>query len=312
MNAQYRTIRVHRRVPLVARDGVVEIFARIGPVPLADDDIPLETLGTRRRLPRQLSRRDPVGPIGERGQHAFLAEPVEVGVHVSAAVDARPQPAVPRRRRGIERAQTRRHLARRLVAHLVARRARAGLDVVDPVGLAPHRFRDAIALGPGAGELTLVRDTEHGVPIIRRVVVRRRFGIRRHNGRQIQNLARDALRARRIDQPVSPHEHAVVGLRQVGHDIPATIVGDDGLDQPRRQVGRFSRDPHSRFGSLAARHHTADVVAVDPDRAAVLRDGPSVRDSQEHCEATHEHSQRKHFLRRHGVCDLLPIASYRR
>ncbi len=72
---------VHGRIPLVARDVVMQIDLRIGPVPHRDDDVPLLALRTRRSGSRQLSVGNPVGPVRVHRQRALAANLVEAGAH---------------------------------------------------------------------------------------------------------------------------------------------------------------------------------------------------------------------------------------
>ena len=65
-----RTVRVHGRIALVARDLVVEIDLRIGPVPHRDDDVALAALRPRRRRRRQLAGGNPIGPVARTSPSA--------------------------------------------------------------------------------------------------------------------------------------------------------------------------------------------------------------------------------------------------
>ena len=58
-----RPVRVHGRIALVARDLVVQVRLRIGPVPHRDDDVALAALRARRRRGRQLAAGDAIGPV---------------------------------------------------------------------------------------------------------------------------------------------------------------------------------------------------------------------------------------------------------
>ena len=64
---------VHRRIILVAGDGVMQIDFRIGPVPESDHDVPLLTLRTRRSGRWQLSMGNAVGPVRVHRQRALTA-----------------------------------------------------------------------------------------------------------------------------------------------------------------------------------------------------------------------------------------------
>ncbi len=75
---------VHGRITLVARDLVVQIDLRIGPVPQRDDDVALPALRTRRSGGRQLSMGNAVGPVRIHRQRALTANLVEAGTHPAA------------------------------------------------------------------------------------------------------------------------------------------------------------------------------------------------------------------------------------
>src|SRR5258707_10679830 len=104
------------------------------------------------------------------------------------------------------------NLVRGLVAHLMTRPTAIGFQNMQPLTLAFHVFRDAIAFGPGAGELAFVRHTEQGKPINGRVVFRCCTRVRRHCRSQIDNLARHRLRRRGIHEPVAAHPYLIVDI----------------------------------------------------------------------------------------------------
>src|SRR5207244_2749889 len=83
--------------------------------------------------------------------------------------------------RGFRIARPGKHLrnrARRLAAHLMAARAAVGVDdVADPLALALDVGRDAVALFAGAGEIALRRHLHQRVPVLCRVVLRRRSSV---------------------------------------------------------------------------------------------------------------------------------------
>ena len=131
-----RPVRVHRRIAFVARDLVVQIDLRIGPVPHRDDDVALAALRPRRRDGRQLAPRNPIGPVGPHRQRTRAADLREASAHAAAGL-AGLDAAIPRGAWSVERAEVLGDLARRLVAHLMAAGAAVGVDdVANPFALA--------------------------------------------------------------------------------------------------------------------------------------------------------------------------------
>ena len=65
-------------------------------------------------------------------------------------------------------------------------------------------------------------------------------------------LARLRPHPRRIDETVAAHPDLVIGLRQVGNDIAAFIVGDDDLGEAGRQIGGLGDDPDAGLRLLSA------------------------------------------------------------
>ena len=144
--------------------------------------------------------------------------------------------------------------------------AASGLHVPQPVSLALHVRRDAVALWSRTGELALVRRPEQGIPVAGRVVVRRRGGIGRYYRGQVQGVAGRGFDLGRIHQPVAAHPHAVVRFWKVGQHVAPTIISDDDLDELGGQIGRFRDHPDPRFRSRRAGDDPAEIVAVDADR----------------------------------------------
>ena len=244
----------------------MEIRLRIGPVPLRDDDVALDALRPRRRR-RQLAAGDAVGPVGEHRQRAVLAHRVEAAGHLRAGLSRLNAP-LPGLRRTVERAERLRDLARPFGAELVTRGAAARLQAANPVGLALDVRRDAVAARRVAGELALLRHADQREPVAGGIVLGRRARIRRRDRRQVQGLARRRLHLRRVDQAVAADPDVVGGFRQIGEQVAAAIVGDDDLDELRRQIGRFRDHPDAGLGSLRGRDDAADVVGVDANRIA--------------------------------------------
>ena len=162
----------------------------------------------------------------------------------------------------MERTETLGDLPRGLGADLMAS---AAAHLVEPIGLALHFLRNAVALGACAGELALVRHLCQRIPVAGRIVFRRRARVRRRHSGQVQNLAGAGLHLRRIDQPVAAHPHVVGRFRKIRYQVAAPIVGDHDPGELGGQVSRFRDHPDARLGPAWAAHHPAKVVVVDPD-----------------------------------------------
>ncbi len=131
-----RSVGVHPRVALVAGNLVVQVVARIRPVPQRDDDVALAALRARRRGLRQLAAGNAISPVGVHRQRALAAHLREAVAHPGARL-ARLDAAIPRGGAGVEHAKALRNFARRLVAERMAASAAVGVDdVANPLALA--------------------------------------------------------------------------------------------------------------------------------------------------------------------------------
>src|SRR6266699_3126251 len=131
VRAQFRrsidqAVGVERGIPFISGDLIVKIGLGIGPVPLADDYVPLHTLWSRRSQ-WQFPGGESIGPIREHGQGSLRAKLCEAVDHVVASL-ARQQAPSPRGCRGIEMANALRNFSRSLVAHLMTRPAAIRLE----------------------------------------------------------------------------------------------------------------------------------------------------------------------------------------
>jgi len=248
------SVRVHRRRAVVGRGDIGPAAGGQRPVPQGDDDVAFDAGRTRRRR-RIRAGRDAIGPVGVR--LPLRAHPLEVGGHARPVRSDRHVviPCVEARR---IRAEVLRHLARRRVAHLMARVARLGFE--------QHVLVGHVAYGN-------LHETE---PVIGRIDLRGCACVGRDDGFEIEPLSRPRRDPRRIHQPVPAHEHLVAGSRQIRHDVATLIVGDDDPGELRRQVAGLRDHPHAGFGTFRARDDAADVVGVDCDRGA----GPLLRAGQ--------------------------------
>src|SRR5262249_31014873 len=147
-------VRIDERIALVARDLVVQVHLRIGPVPHRHDDVALFALRSRRYGVRELAARDPIGPVGPHAERALAAHLREPRTHAAAAGLSRLNATIPRVGRCLETPERLRDLARGLVPHLVAARAAIRVDhVADPLALTLDGLGDAVALRARAREI---------------------------------------------------------------------------------------------------------------------------------------------------------------
>ena len=230
------------------------------PVAQRDDDVALDALRPRRLGKRQLALRHALGPVAEILERHAAELAGGDGHHVLAGLAgldaAHPGFLVRLDRVHVEL----RNRAGRELAELMAADAAVVLHAVEIVGdLHVRRTR------PCCRRLR-IRDLHHRVPVDRRIVFRRRRLVRRRHRGQIELLAGLALHLRRVDEAVAAHPDVVVGLRQIGDDVAALIVGDDDLDVAHRQVARFRDHPDAGLRTLRPAHDAADVVVVDGHR----------------------------------------------
>src|SRR5262249_35608842 len=152
-------VRIRRRTASVGRHLIVQVCLRISPVPLRDDDVPLDTARTWRSR-RHLAFRNAIGPIRKQRDRA-RPELIDATAHAWASLSGLKPPG-PGRLGGRERAERRWNFARRLVAELMARPAAAGFHVAQPFGLTANLRRDAVRRG--SRKLVLRRNVEQRKP----------------------------------------------------------------------------------------------------------------------------------------------------
>ena len=256
-----RPAAVDGRVVLVRRDLVVHERVVVTDIPQRHDDVALDTSRSRRRR-RHLALGDAIGPVRQHIQRPRRAHRAERPVHRVAA-HAALQPAIPRLERRLHRRVALVDIverARQLVAELMTEVA-ARLQRVDPVVLRQHRRAEPVAGVAGARETTLppaapsatassCRDRPSPLPA----------ASSRRSRAAWWRVASASHHRRRIDQAVAAHPHAVVGGRQFGQHEAALIVGDDDLDQLRRQFLGFGDDPDAGLRALLALDDAADVA----------------------------------------------------
>ena len=172
----------------VGGDQVMEIGGGIGPVPLGDDHVALQSLGPRRRR-RQFAGGDAVGPVGEHADGAFHSQAGQGADHGFSGLTGQ-DAARPGISGGIITAEQGREFPCRFIAHLMTAQAAAGGDQADKVRLVLDVGADAVARRTGAGEFAPGRHFQQGVPVAGRVVLRCRRFIGGGHRREVQIGAR--------------------------------------------------------------------------------------------------------------------------
>ena len=205
-----------------------------------------ERLGVR--FPR--ATRHTVGPISE--QPTLLPESL---VHATHRLSHRPDPHTM-----VPRVETGRGVAEDAVGNL-SRGFVADL-------MAVHAPRDGAAQRL-LGELTL-RELDHREPPRGRIDRGRGSRIGCHDALQVEQLSGRCRHARRIDQPVPPHEHLIGRLGEIRQHVASLIIGGHDADEPSGQIGCFGHDPDAGFGALGTRHDPPDVIGIDLDPVAAV------------------------------------------
>ena len=186
-----RPVRVQRGMTTIGRDHVVHERLLGGKLPLRHHEIPLEPLWARWRL-WQLAACDPIAPIREDFQRTPATKRSQRAGHERAA-DPDLGAVLPCVIRTVELiAHLRRDLSGDLGAHLMALGTGIGhLDVSKPRPLCLEGLRYPVVVTPRSGEIALRRRLEQRVPVVGRVVLGRRGGVRCDDRRQVDLPARD-------------------------------------------------------------------------------------------------------------------------
>ena len=131
---------------------------------------------------------------------------------------------------------------------------------------------------------------DHIQPPRRRVHLRRRARVGSNGGVEVEPLAGTGGTPHRVFQAVATHEQVVASVRQIGHDIPALVVGHDDAGELRWQVGGLGNHPDTCLRTVRARDDTADVIRVDR-HVASLGAQPDACTSQHHrqCHVSQAH-----------------------
>ncbi len=204
--SEQRAVHVHRRVPLVARDEIVQVVLLVHPVAERDDDVPLDALGAGRLRVRQLAPGDPVGPFRQipdgRATH-LIRGLVDHLLARLARLDA-PRPGLLGRG---ERAEPRRQRPRGLLTELMAADAAVALQQIQVVSLC-----DALGDAAASAELGWGWNVHHRVPVDGGVVLGRGRVARGGHGGQVHVAAGFGGGLGAVDQPVAARPHAVTRL----------------------------------------------------------------------------------------------------
>src|SRR4029453_9698206 len=157
----------------------MKVMLVVEPIPRGDDDVALDSLGSRGSRMGELALRDAVGPIREvgKGSGAYLFD--ELVEHLFTGLP-RLDAAEPRFFGSGKLAERVRYLprerARGKLAQLMAPEPTVVLHRIEPFGLRYVGRNCSLAV-----ELARVRYLHHGIPINRRIVFRRRRFVRRHH-----------------------------------------------------------------------------------------------------------------------------------
>ena len=244
----------------------MQIGLLVAPVPQRQHDVALDALRPRRLRLRRFAGGDAIGPRRPFGNGAVGPQARRHADHLSHRL-----PGLQAAHPGVTRigevlAELMRDRARARRAERMAGHAAERFDVGEPVVLVALSGIDAVAGRAGAGEFALGRNPQHRIPVDRRIVLRRRFLVRRDHGGEVELPSGLGVDLRRVDEAVAAHPHLVFRLRQIRDDVTALVVGDDDLGVFGRQVGGLRDHPHAGLRSLRPGHDAADVVIVDGDR----------------------------------------------
>ncbi len=248
-----QTVAVHRRIPPVRRDQVVEVRLRVGPVSDRRHDVALEALGPLGDERRQLAVFDALGPVGVVLERNAL-EVRELAHHVAASL-AGLHAANPGLLVVVELTQCFGDDARRVVAHLMA----ADAAVVG------HAVAITIEPAFEIRELLVTRQIQHRVPGDGRIDLRGDPGVGGNDRIQIYAVAGTCGDLLRVREAVAPDPDLVVRVGQIRHDVTPLIVGHDDLGVKGVEVIGLGDDPDAGLGAVGAGDHATDVVAVQRD-----------------------------------------------
>ena len=191
---------------------------------------------------RQLALGDAVGPVAEILERRAAEVPGELVHHLLAGL-ARLHAAHPRLLARLELAERRRDRARGQLAQLMAADAADVLHLLEPVGLrdllGDVALAAELALRPGSSASSTSRSPDSIAPPPPRSAPRTAV--------RLSSLPGSPSHLRRIDQTVAAHPDLVFGLRQIGDEVAALIVGDDDPGELGRQVGGLRDHPDAGF-----------------------------------------------------------------
>src|SRR5215469_2878113 len=129
------------------------------------------------------------------------------------------------------------------------------LNEVNPLALGFDIGRNSITGRAGSGKFVGARNLEHGVPVIRGVIMSGPIRVGRDSGLEVDLIPGARIDFGRIHKSVAAGPDRIAGSGQIGNEETATIVSDDFLDIASRQVRGFGDDPDAGFGAVGARDY---------------------------------------------------------
>jgi hypothetical protein len=113
----------------------------------------------------------------------------------------------------------------------------------------------------------------------RRIILRGRGLVRRRHRGQVQPPAGLAVDLRGVDEAIAAHPDLVAGLRKVGQDVAALVVGHDHARELGGQIVGLGDHPDAGLRTARTPHDSADIVVIDRDRLGARRaDGEQARE----------------------------------
>ena len=239
----------------------MQICRRVSPFPRRNHDIALDSLRPLGLGERQLAARDAIGPVPEQVERVLGVQPRDVAgheIHRAAGLKT----LRPGFGRGFEIAEFLVDRAHSRGPERVAGLAGTGLHDIQPFALTLDFLQRELAFG---------RHLQQRKPVNRRIVLRRRSGIRcRHRG-QVQHSAGRRLNFGRVHQAVAAHPNHVICSGKIRDNVSSSIVCNDDLGEFGRTVGCFRDNPDAGLRTIRSGHRANNIVAADADcRVGIL------------------------------------------
>src|SRR5437879_5577800 len=109
----------------------------------------------------------------------------------------------------------------------------------------------------------IVGEFQHGSPPGCRVDLRGALGSRRNLRFEIEPVAGSGRLPLRVDEAITAREYLVIGLRQIGYQIAALVIGHYDAREIRWQVLSLGDHPNTGFRPFRAGHDTADGLLAN-------------------------------------------------